>query len=153
MKNLCVFLVLDYPFKTSARFHNFEPYPPIVYIFLLLSVGKFGQFLTPPPKKWQRFKWMVPLTLVIHFFYMKNQTLTFPSYWGFVPSQRYRHQNTFVKMMLVSTVVHQTPQPWFGYLERLAIQWVSIWQFSHFMNENCIFNDWSSCIKHYKTPL
>ena len=27
----------------------FDPYPPTVCSFLLLSVGKFGKFLTPPP--------------------------------------------------------------------------------------------------------
>ena len=29
----------------------FEPYPPPVGSFLLLSVGKFGQFFTHPPLK------------------------------------------------------------------------------------------------------
>ena len=30
-------------------FMIFDPYPPTVGSFLLLSVGKFGKFLTPPP--------------------------------------------------------------------------------------------------------
>ena len=38
----------DHPFKTSANFHKFGPYPPTVGSFLVLSVGKFGKFLTPP---------------------------------------------------------------------------------------------------------
>ena len=32
-------------------FMIFDPYPPTVGSFLLLSIGKFGQFLTPPPLK------------------------------------------------------------------------------------------------------
>ena len=36
--------IRDHPFKTI-----FDPYPPSVGSFLLLSVGKFGQFFTPPP--------------------------------------------------------------------------------------------------------
>ena len=32
-------------------FTIFDPYPPPVGSFLLLSVGKFGQFLTPSPLK------------------------------------------------------------------------------------------------------
>ena len=51
----CVWLwvihIWDHPFKTSANFHDFWPLPPSVGIFLLLSVGKFGKFLIPPPKK------------------------------------------------------------------------------------------------------
>ena len=43
-------VVWDHPFKTSANFHNFWPLPP-VGSFLLLIVGIFGQFLTPPPLK------------------------------------------------------------------------------------------------------
>ena len=39
----------DQPFKTSTNFHDFCPLPSSVGSFLLLSVGKFGQFLTPPP--------------------------------------------------------------------------------------------------------
>ena len=27
----------------------FDPYPPTVGSFIVLSVGKFGKFLTPPP--------------------------------------------------------------------------------------------------------
>ena len=30
-------------------FHKFDPYLPTVGSFLVLSVGKFGKFLTPPP--------------------------------------------------------------------------------------------------------
>jgi hypothetical protein len=30
-------------------FTIFDPYPPTVRSFLLLSIGKFGKFLTPPP--------------------------------------------------------------------------------------------------------
>ena len=30
-------------------FKKFDPYPPTVGSFLVLSVGKFGKFLTPPP--------------------------------------------------------------------------------------------------------
>ena len=41
----------DHPFKTSAKFHDFWPLPPPVGSFLLLSIGKFGKFLTPPPLK------------------------------------------------------------------------------------------------------
>ena len=29
----------------------FDPYPPTVGIFFVLSVGKFGEILTPPPLK------------------------------------------------------------------------------------------------------
>ena len=29
--------------------HIFDPYPPTVGSFLVLSVGKYGKFLTPPP--------------------------------------------------------------------------------------------------------
>ena len=29
--------------------HFFDPHPPTVACFLVLSVGKFGKFLTPPP--------------------------------------------------------------------------------------------------------
>ena len=44
-------------------FTIFDPYPPTVGSFLLLSVGKFGKFLTPyPPKRCRRLKWMVPLS-------------------------------------------------------------------------------------------
>ena len=40
----------DHPFKTSANFHDFWPLPPsLSAFFLLLSVGKIGQFLIPPP--------------------------------------------------------------------------------------------------------
>ena len=49
---------MDHRFKTSSNFHNFYPYTPPVGSFLLLSVGKFGQFVTPPPKKCRRLKWM-----------------------------------------------------------------------------------------------
>ena len=43
------FLFMDHPLKTSAIFHDFWPLPPPVGSFLLLSVGKFEEFLTPPP--------------------------------------------------------------------------------------------------------
>ena len=33
----------------SKFFTIFDPYPPTASSFLLLSVGKFGKFLTPPP--------------------------------------------------------------------------------------------------------
>ena len=39
----------DHPLKTSAKFHDFWPIPFSVGRFLLLSVGKFGQFLTTSP--------------------------------------------------------------------------------------------------------
>ena len=42
------YILRDHPFQTSANFHDFWPLPPSVGSFLLLSVGKFGQFLTPP---------------------------------------------------------------------------------------------------------
>ena len=39
----------DHPFKTSANFHTFlTPTPIPSAVFLVLSVGKFGKFLTPP---------------------------------------------------------------------------------------------------------
>ena len=42
-------------------FTIFDPYPPTVGSFLLLSVGKFCKFLTPPPpNKCRLLKWMVP---------------------------------------------------------------------------------------------
>ena len=44
----------DHPFKSSANFHDFWPLPP--------SVGKFGQFLTPPAlwdwKNYQSWFWI-----------------------------------------------------------------------------------------------
>ena len=46
------FSVGDHPFKTSANFFMiFYPYPPTFGSFLLLSVCKFGKFLTPPSLK------------------------------------------------------------------------------------------------------
>ena len=45
------------------RFLTPTPAPP-VGSFLLLSIGKFSQFLTPP-KKCRRLKWMVPIILSI----------------------------------------------------------------------------------------
>ena len=39
------------PLKTSANFHDFWPLPPSVGSFFLLSVSKFGKFLTPPSLK------------------------------------------------------------------------------------------------------
>ena len=45
--DMALFNPWDHPFKTSANFTNFWPLPP--YRFLVLSVGKFVQFLTPPP--------------------------------------------------------------------------------------------------------
>ena len=52
----------DHPFKTSANNHTFlNPTPPTVGSFLVLSVGKFDKFLTPPPPRACRcLKWMVP---------------------------------------------------------------------------------------------
>ena len=49
-------------FQTAANFHNFSPLPPFVSrFFLLLSLSKFGLFLTPsPPIKFQHLEWMVP---------------------------------------------------------------------------------------------
>ena len=42
----------DHPFKTSANYSQFlPPASPTVGSFLLLSVGKFGKFLTPSPLK------------------------------------------------------------------------------------------------------
>ena len=38
-------------FKTLANFQDFLPLPPPVGSFLLLSAGKFGQFLTPSSLK------------------------------------------------------------------------------------------------------
>ena len=43
--------VRDYPLRRRQIFKIFDPYPPPVGSFLLLSIGKFGQFLTPPPLK------------------------------------------------------------------------------------------------------
>ena len=64
--------VWDHPFKTSANFHDFWLLPPTVGSFLLLSIGKFGQFLTsPPPKKCRRLTWMVPIALLRHYFGQK----------------------------------------------------------------------------------
>ena len=51
---------------TSAHFYDFLSLPPPVGSFLLLSVSKFGQFLTPPPKKCRRLKWMVPWVKICH---------------------------------------------------------------------------------------
>ena len=43
------FCVRDHPFMTSANFSRFlTPTPLSSAIFLLLSFGKFGKFLTPP---------------------------------------------------------------------------------------------------------
>ena len=56
-----IICIRDHSFKTSANFHDFWPLPPSVGSFLVLSVGKFGKFLTPPPPKTcRRLKWMVP---------------------------------------------------------------------------------------------
>ena len=49
--NLLIILFRDHPFKTSANFSHFWPLPLTVGSFLLLSVGQFGKFLTPPPLK------------------------------------------------------------------------------------------------------
>ena len=43
--------VRDHPFETSANFHDFWPLPSSVGSFLLLFIGKYGKFLTPPPLK------------------------------------------------------------------------------------------------------
>ena len=45
-----VHLLRDNPFKTSS---NFDPYPPTVGSFLILSIGEFDQFLTPRQKMWK----------------------------------------------------------------------------------------------------
>ena len=38
----------------------FDPYPPTIGSFVILSVNKFWKILTPPsPKKFRRLKWMV----------------------------------------------------------------------------------------------
>ena len=44
----------------------FDPYPPTVGSFLVLSVGKFGKFLTPPPQEhadvlngWSLIEWVL----------------------------------------------------------------------------------------------
>ena len=58
---ICIIHERDHQFKTSANFHDFLPLPSPFGSFLLLSVVKFGHFLTPPPlKKCRRLKWMVP---------------------------------------------------------------------------------------------
>ena len=44
------FSLWDYPFNTSASFYNFWSRLPPIGSFLLLSIGKFDQFLTPPLK-------------------------------------------------------------------------------------------------------
>ena len=43
------FCIRDHPFKTSANFMQFLTPPPLHWQFLLLSIGKLDQFLTPPP--------------------------------------------------------------------------------------------------------
>ena len=43
-------MLRDHPFQTLAIFYtSLTPYPPTVGTFLVLSVGKFGKFLTPSP--------------------------------------------------------------------------------------------------------
>ena len=42
-------LLRDHPLDVGRFFTIFDPYPPTVGSFLLLSVGKFGKFLTPSP--------------------------------------------------------------------------------------------------------
>ena len=58
------FYNLDYQFllEDVSKFSQiFDPYPPTVGSFYVIFVGKFGQFLTPPPPKaCRRLKWMVP---------------------------------------------------------------------------------------------
>ena len=49
------------PALGAIHFRRFDTYPPPISSFLVLSVGKFGQFFTPlPPQKCWGFKWMVP---------------------------------------------------------------------------------------------
>ena len=56
--------IWNHPCKTSANFSRFLTSTPLPSAnFLRLSVGKFGLFLTPPPKKCRRLKWMVPTML------------------------------------------------------------------------------------------
>ena len=60
---------IHHPFKMSVNFHDFlTPTPLPSAVFLLLSIGKFPQFLTPPPKECRRLKWMVPYTNYISFY-------------------------------------------------------------------------------------
>ena len=47
----CISIFRDHPFKTSAIFYDFYLYHATVGSFLLLSIIKFGKFLTPSPLK------------------------------------------------------------------------------------------------------
>ena len=54
-------VVWDHQFKRSANYYFFDPYPPTVGSFLVLSVGKIWQIFYPsPPRAYRRLKWMVP---------------------------------------------------------------------------------------------
>ena len=69
-------------FRRWQIFHDFWPLPPTVGSFLLLSVDKFGKFLTPsPPKKCRRLKWMVPLVFFI-FSVIVLRWKSFKFYWN-----------------------------------------------------------------------
>ena len=50
-KKLTLVRLRDHPFMTSANFYDFWSLPPPAGIFLLLSISKFGKFLTPLPLK------------------------------------------------------------------------------------------------------
>ena len=48
--------------RRGKIFTIFDPYPPPVGKFLILFVGTFGQFLTPPlPRICKCLKWIVPM--------------------------------------------------------------------------------------------
>ena len=66
----------DHPFRTSTNFRDFWPLPPSVSIYLLLSVGKFGKRLTPPPLRKVLNGWSHTLCQKI------NSTHHFPLYWS-----------------------------------------------------------------------
>ena len=51
-------------FRRRQIFMIFDPYPPPLAVFLLLSVGKF--YTPPPPKKCRRLKWMGPYFYYLH---------------------------------------------------------------------------------------
>ena len=81
-----------------SKFSRFLTLPPSVSSFLLLSVGKFGKLLTPPPpKKCRRYKWMVPFKGLSDFrtwILSILQELNFCSEW---------HQNGKFKFLFNST--------------------------------------------------
>ena len=54
----------DPPFKMSANFHNFAPArppPPLSAVFYYYPSANLTNFLSLPPKKCWRLKWMVPI--------------------------------------------------------------------------------------------